>query len=126
MKKIAYITLLIVIGLSGCIFNRNPKNTTENINPDPAHSSMNALDWSGVYRRIDSIGDDGGFKTEVRLNSDLTFQFATRKPIKNGSIKRLEGTFAWDETGGLITMNFSDPTIAPLRYRVGEIGRAHV
>jgi len=46
MKKITYITLLIVIGLSGCIFDRNPKNTTENINPDPAHSSMNALDWS--------------------------------------------------------------------------------
>jgi len=56
----------------------------------------------------------------VRLNSDLTFQLATRKPIKNGSIKRLEGTFAWDETGGIITMNFSDPTIAPLSYRVGE------
>lgn len=83
---------------------------------DPAHNARNALDWAGSYRGVLPCADCPGIETTVTLHPDGRYASAARYLGRNDKPFTDEGTFAWDATGGVITLSGQEP----VRYRVGE------
>jgi len=98
--------------LAGC----TPATTV----PDyaPHDSSLNSLDWAGVYRGYLPCADCAGIETTLTLNQDLTYQLLTR--YDSGETNQFEqnGRFTWDAGGNMIVLE--GIRMAPNRYQVGE------
>ena len=85
---------------------------------DLAHSSMNALDWAGVYRGNLPCADCAGVAVALTLQKDLSFS-STSKYVGKSTPDLIEkGTFTWDASGTKITLHPEQGT--PSQYLVGE------
>ena len=82
-------------------------------------NSQNSLDWPGTYKGITPCADCEGIETEIVLNADLTFTLKTKYLGKgDGKIFQETGSFVWDKTGGIITLEGLKGR--PSQYKVGE------
>lgn len=89
-------------------------------NPDPAHTSRNALDWAGVYRGVIPCADCEGIDTEIVLNDDMTYEKRSKYLGKSDHEFVSKGSFSWDEAGLVITLEGVDGRLQSNRYHVGE------
>ncbi|WP_419868472.1 copper resistance protein NlpE [Chryseobacterium sp. CT-SW4] len=83
---------------------------------DAAHTSQNSLDWNGTYEATVPCADCPGIKTSLTLNKDNTFTITEEymdKKMKSSD----SGTFEWDSTGNMITLNGKT---SRYKYKVGE------
>lgn len=98
-----------------------PKQTTQEIHiADPAHTSQNALDWQGVYTGILPCADCEGIQTTLILREGLNYTLETTYLGKAAETKTRSGTFGWNASGHVITLENVDETTFPAYYAVGE------
>lgn len=85
---------------------------------DPDHNSRTSLDWSGTYRGNLPCSDCDGIQTSITLfeNGDFT-RDRTYQGKPSGMVSD-NGTFSWDDGGGVITLHPVDGETD--KYRVGE------
>ena len=83
-------------------------------NPDPAHTSRNALDWAGAYRGVIPCADCEGIETVVVLKSDGGYAAYTRRLGKDEGMSSRAGRFTWNDAGNAITLGDG------VQYLVGE------
>lgn len=113
--------IALIISLPGCGGSGNSErdnsevSDTTAVNPDPAHNSKNSVDWAGIYRGVMPCADCAGMRTELRLNGDGSYRHAVLYEGKSDSVYSHEGTFRWDETGGIIDLSGLERN-----FRVGE------
>ncbi|HWS59575.1 MAG TPA: copper resistance protein NlpE [Flavobacterium sp.] len=94
-------------------------DTVSNSIPVDSHNSQNSLDWQGTYKGVTPCADCEGIETEIVLNTDLTFTLKTKYLGKgNGKIFQEAGSFVWDKTGGIISLEGLKGR--PSQYKVGE------
>ena len=94
-------------------------DTVSNSIPVDSHNSQNSLDWQGTYKGVTPCADCEGIETEIVLNADLTFTLKTKYLGKgNGKIFQEAGSFVWDKTGGIISLEGLKGR--PSQYKVGE------
>ncbi len=118
--------LLIVLALfsvSGCMPAEEHDDGIADDAPataviDSAHNSRNSVDWPGVYTGVLPCADCEGIQTSVTLHPDGRFERRTLYLGKPGAASNDEGTFAWDDKGGVVTL--SAPEAAARMYQVGE------
>lgn len=79
-------------------------------------TSENALDWNGTYEATVPCADCPGIKTSLTLNNDKTFSI-TEEYIDRNSKNQDKGSFSWDATGSVITL---EGKTARYKYKVGE------
>ncbi len=83
------------------------------------HSSMNSLDWEGVYRGVLPCTDCKGIFTVIYLRRDQTFTVETKYLGKTDETFRKEGQFSWNEDGSIVVFHV-DADKSPSQYFVGE------
>lgn len=91
---------------------------------DAAHNAQNSLDWAGIYQGTLPCADCGGIETELTINSDGTYKLTEQYLDKEGEPFVSEGTFAWDETGSIVTLQSGEQT--GRQYLVGENTLTHL
>ncbi len=76
---------------------------------------MTSLDWAGTYQGILPCADCPGIKTQLLLNSDMTYKIKTSYLERGVGIEN-EGKFSWNNKGNIITLdsNYNQ------KYLVGE------
>ncbi|CEA15109.1 hypothetical protein ING2E5B_0340 [Fermentimonas caenicola] len=120
MRKIILLLMILFVVASACNTGKKTSSGTELSAEFAAeHSSRNSLDWAGVYRGTLPCADCEGIVTEIRLNSDNSFERIIDYLGKGDDKLRESGSFDWDETGGeiIITDKSSD---TKEWYKVGE------
>jgi uncharacterized lipoprotein NlpE involved in copper resistance len=127
--------LLILAGITIFFFNCKKEMKVEKVKIDSLktaiditlvdtiikdiHNSQNALDWYGVYKGIIPCADCEGIDTEITLAKGMIFTLKTKYLGKGDqTVFEKEGTFTWDTTGSVISLN--DLKGSPNQYRVGE------
>jgi len=95
---------------------QTPMDTTSTETAATAHNSQNSLEWNGTYEAVVPCADCPGIKTTLLLNKDKTFSI-TEEYIDRNSKNNDKGTFDWDATGSVITLNGKS---ANYKYKVGE------
>ena len=123
-KKILLLITVIAIALTACKktdtkIEKKPDEDSITVvtGVDTVHTPQNSVNWEGVYKGITPCEDCDGVETTVILNFDFTFTQSLRYIGKGGPYES-KGTFSWDESGGIITLKFTDDSEA--KYRVGE------
>jgi len=86
--------------------------------PDAAHTSMNALDWSGTYTGTVPCADCEGIVTTLTIDRSNAYTLTLRYQGKSDEVYTKEGVFGWETDGNRIRMQGVDG--APLRFLVGE------
>jgi len=115
MKKTKFILFAVVplmLGIGGCV-------STGDTGPEylvTYHNSRNSLDWAGVYAGVIPSASGSGIEVRITLNLDYTFEMRYRYIDRNGEFL-FTGTFVWDDTGGIITLDSGN---RHSYYRVGE------
>jgi len=118
MKITYYFTLALVMLVTAC---DPPKQSTKEIRiADPAHNSPNSLDWEGVYTGIVPCADCEGIQTTLILREGLNYRLETIYLGKAGETQTRSGTFAWNASGHIVTLENVDETSFPAYYAVGE------
>ena len=120
MKKIVFILsivcLFVVVTISCKCKSKeecaNPAQTEDN--------SATCLDWVGTYSGLLPCADCSGIETQLSLKEDNTYQITWKYMEKNDNVYVEEGTFVWDATGGIITLENLDVTKFPTMYKVCE------
>lgn len=82
-----------------------------------AHNSNNSLDWAGSYSGTLPCADCPGIKTVLKINDDNTYSLSSTYLERRVEPFTASGTFAWDETGSIITL---DANGDHLKYKVQE------
>lgn len=82
-------------------------------------TSRNSLDWQGTYHGVLPCADCPGILTTIELNDDNTYVMYTTYLDRDGAGRRESGSFAWDRSGGKITLQLPDGVTNPM-YQVGE------
>jgi copper homeostasis protein (lipoprotein) len=119
MKTSHFFPLALLISIISC---EPPKQTTqEKISiPDPAHNSQNSLDWEGVYTGIVPCADCEGIQTTLILSEGLNYILETTYLGKTGETQMRTGTFGWNVSGQIVTLENVDEFSIPAYYGVGE------
>jgi copper homeostasis protein (lipoprotein) len=115
-------TNIFVIGFAAFITFMISCTSTKTNSGDNSKSdnSKNSLDWSGVYTGILPCADCNGIQTTIKLNKDLTYELETFYLDKSTDILKSDGTFSWNQSGTVITLNDVEKNIIPSYYAVGE------
>jgi uncharacterized lipoprotein NlpE involved in copper resistance len=105
------IAVLFVTVFGGC----NSKK------PPDIHNSQISVDWHGDYYGLlpNEVYGNAVVNAQITLNRDLTFYLRYRYLGITDDVFIDMGTFSWDETGSIITLNFSCMSFPPY-YEVGE------
>lgn len=82
----------------------------------PDHNARNSLDWAGTYEATLPCADCPGILLKITLNEDGTFA-KTVAYLERPNIFATQGTFTWDETGNVVTL---DDNGSLEMLRVGE------
>src|SRR5690554_3422202 len=117
---LSLLTLAILVFVS-CTSNKESNQKSSTVAPDPAHTSQNALDWSGTYLGVLPCASCPGIETEVKLNDDLTYKLSTKyMEDKEETVYRKHGSFTWSEDGRNITLHNTDDSSENTYFKVGE------
>jgi uncharacterized lipoprotein NlpE involved in copper resistance len=104
-----------LLALSGC---SAPTVGSTARNPDPAHSSRNALDWAGTYQGVLPCADCPGIRTRLVLQSDGGFELSTQYIDRQPAPQLRRGRIQWDDAGSTLTL--VSPGERGPQFRVGE------
>lgn len=114
------LTLAILVYVS-CTSNKESNQKVSTDVSDPAHTSQNALDWSGTYFGVLPCASCPGIETEVKLNDDLIYRISTKyMEDKDETVYRETGTFTWSEDGRNITLHNTIDSSQNTHFKVGE------
>lgn len=116
MKSIYILSLFVLLTLAGC---KKEVKTTDEPTPEPTatitdspdsqipvgDNSQNSLDWSGTYIGTLPCGDCPGIQTVLKINDDNTYEISSVYLDKQSEPVTAKGTFAWDDTGSIITLD---------------------
>ena len=83
-------------------------------------NSQTCLDWEGTYFGILPCADCEGIETEISLKTDNTYQISWKYMEKSDELYVNEGTFVWDTTGSIITLENMNVEKEPTMYKVCE------
>lgn len=120
MKKIVFFMGVCTLLLSMTACKSNPNKAEKEV-VATADNSQNALDWTGTYQGVLPCADCSGIEKAITLNSDNTYQMATRYLGKgDNEVFEHSGTFQWTEDGGLIVLNNVDGEEGTQTLKVGE------
>ncbi len=118
MKTSYYFALILLISIASC---EPQKQTTQEISiPDPAHNSQNSLDWEGVYTGIVPCADCEGIQITLILSEGLNYALETSYLGKTEETQTRTGTFGWNVSGQIVTLENVDEFSFPAYYAVGE------
>ena len=82
-------------------------------------NSATSLDWNGTYKGTVPCASCEGIETILTLNIDRTYKLTTHYFGLNDALEEEDtGTFSWDETGSIITLE--RVSNGPTQYKVGE------
>lgn len=130
MKTLYTLLLSALILFTGCK-NEEKTATEPESTTDPAqtitdspeshtpngHNSSNSLDWAGTYIGTLPCGDCPGIQTVIKINDNNTYEMSSVFLDKKSEPVTAKGSFAWDETGSIITLDaYGDH----LKYKVQE------
>jgi len=110
MKNNLFIVGILFLALVAC--QKKENNTLEQVEFEQEfieeHTAQNSLDWAGEYQGVLPCADCEGINTTVVLNREGTF-FVKNEYLKNDDNRIIEskGTFSWDKTGFIITIEGS-------------------
>lgn len=104
MKRTIYLLFVALIAMSACHSGKKSAQNNLSGNPDPAHTSENALDWAGVYKGLLPCADCQGIQVEIRLNDDLTYERVMTYMGKGDNRYADKGRFEWDVNGRRIKL----------------------
>jgi uncharacterized lipoprotein NlpE involved in copper resistance len=102
------IAALVIFGSGSCLSNKMI---------DKDHNARNSLDWDGVYTGTIPSASGPGIDVRLRLNNDQSFELNYKYLDRTGSPVNWTGSFKWDDTGSIITLDVID---APPHYRVAQ------
>lgn len=114
-RTVLIIPLFITLIIFSC--KSTPTNHTENTIPDTAHSSKNALDWTGNYEGTLPCADCEGILTTVTLNNNDSFKIGYNYLGKDITTFTDQGMVIWNEDGNKITLKGNSEVS---QYVVGE------
>lgn len=82
-------------------------------------NSATSLDWNGTYKGTLPCASCEGIETILTLNVDRTYKLTTHYFGRNDALEEEDtGTFTWDETGSVITLE--KVSNGSTQYKVGE------
>jgi uncharacterized lipoprotein NlpE involved in copper resistance len=105
---IIFLAALVIFGLGSCLSNKGV---------DKDHNARNSLDWAGVYTGTTPSASGSGIDVRLRLNNDQSFELNYKYLDRPDSTFNWTGSFKWDDTGSIITLDITD---APPHYKVTE------
>ncbi|MCL1850765.1 MAG: copper resistance protein NlpE [Bacteroidetes bacterium] len=119
MKKIVFILSIacLLLSLSAC---KSCGGSSEQNQIATGDNSQTCLDWEGTYSGILPCADCEGIETNLILKMDNTYQISWKYMGKDDEIYTHEGTFVWDATGNIITLENMDVEEYPTMYKVCE------
>jgi len=85
-----------------------------------ADSSRTSLDWAGTYSGILPCADCEGIEQVITLNQNQTYTLKREYKGKADAIKTDSGSFKWNKSGSIITLNGLNPSSSSSMYQVGE------
>lgn len=110
MKKQLLVVSILALGLLAC-YQKNEneevivvENGEYSTQFQDEHNAQNSLDWAGVYGGTLPCADCEGIQTIITLNSDGTFSSKEEYQKEPNVIMENKGTFTWDSTGQVITL----------------------
>lgn len=118
----AFMAVMAGALLTGC--GNNQKNggeagESDSIFVDTVHTSMNSLDYEGIYAGTLPCADCSGIRTEIVLRGDSTYSMTTVYEGKGDEKKNTfkeDGKYAWNDAGSVIILNNDSSQL----YQVGE------
>jgi uncharacterized lipoprotein NlpE involved in copper resistance len=113
VKKVTFVLLagFFAIGISACASSRAA---------DAAHNSRNSLNWDGVYAGMIPAADGPGINVEITLYPGETYELSYQYVDRGDERYTHDGSFKWDRSGNVITLNDLESQSIPSHYRVGE------
>jgi uncharacterized lipoprotein NlpE involved in copper resistance len=117
-KKIIFIVSVVCLSLNAC----SSKSGSSSIQTPEitADNSQNSLDWEGTYSGVVPCADCSGIETKISLALDNTYRISWKYLEKSDEVYVKEGTFVWDSTGSIITLNNMETEAFPTMYKVCE------
>lgn len=82
------------------------------------HNAKTSLDWNGTYQGVVPCADCEGIETSLTLNEDNTYILTKTYLGKDGEAFKEEGSFSWDQTGGVVILEGLTDT--PNQFFVAE------
>ena len=121
MKRLILLSIagLLAVACTNSESQKDARDETAATFPPDGSNSRIALDWDGLYRGLLPCADCEGILMEMELKSDESYTLRQRYLGKDGGTFSQAGTFAWDESGGIIVLAGMGDT-GPKHYRVGE------
>lgn len=99
--KVLFPLVAAAFALTACM----PRNESPVASPDPAHTSRNALDWSGAYEGLLPCADCPGIQTRLTLRKDETFELSSLALQRDKAPRVASGRFTWQASGNAITLD---------------------
>jgi uncharacterized lipoprotein NlpE involved in copper resistance len=89
-------------------FNNQKEIVNEEQGMD-GQTSINSLDWEGIYEGTIPCSDCDGIFTELTINNDDTFVMHSTKIKGDKKEKSIQqGLYQWDESGSKITLDLTE------------------
>lgn len=116
------IVAIILLSLSFLACKNNAKSNENSRDIDrketfnDMHNSQNSLDWQGTYKGVIPCASCPLIEVSLVLKEDLKFEKTDIYQDK-GEIFRETGSFSWDESGSIITLEIKDKN---QQYKVQE------
>ena len=108
--------ILLVLSLAACT-TTPPSAPAAAPDPDPAHTSRNAVNWEGTYEGVTPCADCPGIKLRLTLRADGRYELATQYLERQPALQTVRGNFSWNAAGNTITL---DAGGGGQQFRVGE------
>jgi len=125
MKKLISILSIfcLIFGLNACKSRGNQQADTViefEFQLATGDNSRTSVDWDGTYFGVVPCADCPGIETRITLNKDYTYHISWKYQDRGDETFENSGTFRWDDTGGIITLENLDRDFFPTQFRVGE------
>ena len=128
MRKHYFISAILFFILVSCQKQNNKETTLTNdsiiksdgdtIDTIDKHTSLNSLDYLGVYKGVLPCADCEGIQTTITLNENLTYSIKTQYLGKGAKVFEQNGMYKWNDKVNILVLGDSENV--PRYYFVGE------
>ncbi|MFV0469528.1 MAG: copper resistance protein NlpE [Dysgonomonas sp.] len=120
-KKTLFLSIALLLAGFSCKKSENkqlsePQQAEQTSQRPDNHNSQNSLDYQGTYKGLLPTASGEGMNVCIELDSTNYVKEITYVD-KKGSPFVKKGTYSWDESGNIITLNGEEQ---PNQYQVGE------
>ena len=118
IKKIVFVLSIacFFLGLNSCKTRGGSPDQPQIMTGD----TETILNLAGTYSGILPCADCEGIETRIILNADSTYLLTMKYLEKGDDVFGQTGTFKWNETDSIITLENMDSAQSPTMYKVGE------